>query len=125
MQVPAAQSQMDKINLLMLQGSGGAGSSGLLLTLAPWLLIFGIFYLLIIRPQQKRQRQAQTDREQMLTSLKPGDKVVTSGGILGTIVSVRDSTVRLNVAQSVSIEVQRSAIGSLQAAEVKEAESSK
>lgn len=115
---------MNTINLLLLQG-GGAGGSGLLLTLAPWLLIFGIFYLLIIRPQQKRQRQSQLDREQMLNSLKPGDKVITSGGILGTIVSVRENTVRLNVAQSVSIEVQRGSIGSLQGAEAKDAEQSK
>ena len=120
--MPAAQSQMNNINLLLLQGAGG---SGLLLTLAPWLLIFGIFYLLIIRPQQKRQRQAQMDREQMLNSLKPGDKVITSGGILGTVVSVRENTVRLNIAQSVSIEVQRSSIGSFQSAEAKEAEQSK
>ena len=123
--MPAAQSQMNNINLLLLQGAGGAGGSGLLLTLAPWLLIFGIFYLLIIRPQQKRQRQAQMEHEQMLNALKPGDKVITSGGILGTVVSVRENTVRLNVAQSVSIEVQRSSIGSFQSAEAKEAEQAK
>ncbi len=97
----------------------------MLVTLAPWILIFGIFYLLIIRPQQKKQKQAQTERERMLNSLKPGDKIVTSGGIYGTIVSVRENTVRLNIAQSVSIELQRSAIGGPQSAETKDGEQAK
>ena len=116
---------MNDINLLFLQGTGGSGGPGLLVTLAPWILIFAIFYMLIIRPQQKRQKQAQTERERMLSSLKPGDKIVTSGGIFGTIVSVRENTVRLNIAQSVSIELQRSAIAGPQTVETKDAEQAK
>jgi preprotein translocase subunit YajC len=109
--------------IVVLQQAGGAGLTGMLL---PMILVFGIFYLLIIRPQQKKQRQAQTEREQLLAGLKAGDKVVTNGGIYGTLIAVRESTVQLRIAQSVSIEVLRSAITGLQDSEsVKEAEASK
>lgn len=92
----------------------------------PFILIFVIFYFLLIRPQQRRQKQAQMERDVMLKALKPGDKVVTTGGIYGTIVAVRekDDTVQLRIAQSVSVEAERSAIARLQLAE-KEAEASK
>ena len=116
---------MNNINLLLLQATGGGSGSGLFLSLAPWLLIFAIFYLLIIRPQQKRQKQAQVAREELLNALKPGDKVVTSGGIFGTIVSVRENTIKLNIAQSVSIEIQRSAITAPQSSESKETDQAK
>lgn len=94
--------------------------------LLPFVLIFVIFYFLLIRPQQKKQRLAQQERDTMLKALKAGDKVVTSGGIYGTIVAVRekDDTVQLRIAQSVSIEAERSAIARLQPSE-KEAEATK
>lgn len=87
--------------------------------LLPFVLIFVIFYFLLIRPQQRRQKQAQTERDVMLKALKAGDKVVTTGGIYGTIVAVRekDDTVQLRIAQSVSVEAERSAIARLQSAE--------
>jgi preprotein translocase subunit YajC len=109
--------------LILLQQDGGGGSlTGLLV---PMVLIFGIFYFLIIRPQQKKQRQAQTERDEMLSSLKPNDKVITSGGIYGTIIAVRENTVQLKIAQSVSIEVLRSAIAGPQSSDVKEVEAVK
>lgn len=97
-----------------------------MLGLLPFILIFVIFYFLLIRPQQRRQKQAQRDRDVMLKALRPGDKVVTTGGIYGTVVAVRekDDTVQLRIAQSVSIEAERSAIARLQASE-KEAEAGK
>jgi preprotein translocase subunit YajC len=103
----------------MLQGLGG------LAQLLPFILIFAILYLLVIRPQQKKQRDAQTERANMLKALKPGDKVVTTGGIYGTIVAVRDKddTVQLRIAQSVSVEAERGAIGRLQVSD-KEVEAS-
>jgi preprotein translocase subunit YajC len=109
-------------SLAFLQGSPGGGLIGLL----PFILIFVIFYFLLIRPQQRRQRQAKEERDALLKALKPGDKVVTTGGIYGTIVAVRekDDTVQLRIAQSVSVEAERSAIARLQSAE-KEAEASK
>ena len=106
------------LGFLFIQQNGGGGS--FIISLLPMFLIFAIFYLLLIRPQQKKQRQALAEREQLLSSLKPGDKVITSGGIYGTIVAVKDSSVQLRIAQSVSIEVQRTAIAGPQAAEGKE-----
>lgn len=112
--------------LLFILQTGGTGG-GLIGLLLPWVIIFGIFYFLVIRPQQKRQRQAQAEREQLLKGLKAGDKVVTSGGIYGTIVAVRDKddTVQLRIAPSVSIEVLRSSIAGLQSSEIKEIEAAK
>ena len=108
-------------SLAFLQNAGGG-----LIGLLPFVLIFVIFYFLLIRPQQKKQRLAQQERDALLKALKPGDKVVTTGGIYGTIVAVRekDDTVQLRIAQSVSIEAERSAIGRLQVSE-KELEASK
>jgi preprotein translocase subunit YajC len=101
--------------MAFLQGNATGGLVGLL----PFILIFVIFYFLLIRPQQKKQRLAQQERDTMLKALKPGDKVVTTGGIFGTIVAVRekDDTVQLRIAQSVSVEAERSSIARLQASE--------
>jgi preprotein translocase subunit YajC len=101
--------------LMLLQGGGASGLVGLL----PFILIFAILYLLVIRPQQKKQRDALTERNNMLKALKSGDKVVTTGGIYGTIVAVRekDDTIQLRIAQSVSVEAERSAIARLQVSE--------
>jgi preprotein translocase subunit YajC len=109
-------------SLALFQGSPGGGLIGLL----PFIAIFVIFYFLLIRPQQRRQRQAKEERDALLKALKPGDKVVTTGGIYGTIVAVRekDDTVQLRIAQSVSVEAERSAIARFQSAE-KEVEASK
>ena len=110
--------KIDFGSLAFLQGGGGSATGGLV-GLLPFILIFVIFYFLLIRPQQKKQRQAQQDREAMLKALKAGDKIVTTGGIYGTIVAVRekDDTVQLRIAQSVSVEAERSAIARLQASE--------
>jgi preprotein translocase subunit YajC len=110
--------------LLLLQQSGGGGLLGAFL---PMILIFGIFYFLVIRPQQKRQRQQQTERDAMLKALKAGDKVITTSGIYGTIVSVKekDDTVVLRIAQAVTIEMLRSSIAGLQSSDVKDVEVAK
>ena len=107
-------------------GAPAAGQPDPIMSFLPLILIFVVFYFLLIRPQQKKQRLAQQEREAMLKALKPGDKVVTSGGIYGTIVAVRekDETVQLRIAQSVSVEAERGAIARLQPSE-KEAEASK
>lgn len=111
--------------LFVLQGQGGSGS--LLTLLVPWILIFGIFYFLVIRPQQKRQKLQQSERELMLKALKAGDKIITTGGIYGQIVKVKekDDTVELRIAQSVSIEVLRSSIAGLQSSEIKDVDVAK
>ncbi|HJQ23734.1 MAG TPA: preprotein translocase subunit YajC [Blastocatellia bacterium] len=113
--------------LFLLQGGQQPGGGSILTLLLPWVLIFGIFYFLVIRPQQRRQKQQQLDRDTLLKALKPGDKVITNGGIYGTIVSVKekDDTVQLRIAQSVSIEILRSSIAGLQSSDVKDVEAAK
>ncbi len=76
----------------------------------PILLIFVIFYLLIYRPMRKRQRM----QEEMITNLKNGDKVITNGGIYGTVAGLKENTLVLKVADTVKIEVAKNAIASLQ-----------
>lgn len=70
-----------------------------------------IFYFLMILPQQRRQKKV----AEMLRNLKTGDKVVTNGGIYGTIVGLEDDAVQLRVADQVKIKVARSAIAAIQA----------
>jgi preprotein translocase subunit YajC len=86
-------------------GMGGALTQFLLL-FAP---LFAIWYFLVIRPQQQQRRKLQ----QMLGSLKTGDRVVTSGGIYGTIVGFRDGVVQLQIANQVRVDLARSAITGL------------
>ena len=83
---------------------------GPLTQLLPFVLIFGIFYFLLIRPQQVQRRKTQA----MLANLKTGDRVVTSGGIYGTISGFRDNIVQLQVASQVKLDVARSAITGVQ-----------
>ncbi len=86
--------------------------------LVPLLLMFAVFYFLLIRPQQRKQRKHQD----MLKTLKVGDKVVTSGGIFGTIVDGSPVSVKLEIADKVRVEVGRSYIvGKVEDKEVKEA----
>jgi preprotein translocase subunit YajC len=89
-------------------------------TFIPLLLVFVLFYFLIIVPQRKRQRAIDT----MLDNLKSGDKVVTNGGIYGTIVSIRDDkrTMQLKISENpvVRVEVARTAISGLQDAPAEE-----
>ena len=79
--------------------------------LLPFVLIAGIFYLLIIRPMRNRQKSL----DALIASLKNGDKVITNGGVYGTIAGVRDNTFILKVADQVKMEVAKKSIASLQA----------
>ncbi len=78
--------------------------------LLPFILIAGIFYLLIIRPMRSRQKNL----ESLIASLKNGDKVITTGGVYGTIAGVRENTFLLKVADQVKMEVAKNAVASLQ-----------
>jgi len=80
------------------------------------LLIFRFFYFLLILPQQKQRRKIR----EMLANLKTGDRVLTSGGIYGTVVAFRDEIVQLQIANQVKIDVARSAISSLETPENEE-----
>lgn len=95
---------------------GGSQGPGFLIGVLPLLFIFVIFYFVLILPQQKRQKKWQ----QMLGDLKNGDRVVTSGGIRGTIISVKDDAVQLRIPpDNLRIEVARSAVVSMAAEETK------
>jgi preprotein translocase subunit YajC len=76
----------------------------------PMILIIGIFYFLMIRPAQTQRKRV----AEMLKNLKVGDKVITNGGIFGTIASIDADSVQLRIAEQVKIKVARSAIGGLQ-----------
>lgn len=76
-------------------------------SLMPIVFIFAIFYFLLIRPQQKKQKE----HNKMISELKKNDEVVTSGGIHGTVVNVKDTTLILKIDENVKIEINRNAIG--------------
>jgi preprotein translocase subunit YajC len=97
---------------LVLQ-SAGPSATGLLL---PMVLIMVIFYFLMIMPAQRRQKKV----AEMLKNLKTGDKVITNGGIHGTITGLEDDAVQLRIAEQVKVKVSRSAIAGFQADPQKE-----
>src|SRR5579863_1927603 len=91
---------------LMAQGVGGNS----LLQLLPILAIMVIFYVLLILPAQRRQKKTQ----EMINALKNGDKVITNGGLFGTIVGIEGDSVQLRIADQVKVKVLRSAVSALQ-----------
>jgi preprotein translocase subunit YajC len=100
---------------LLLLAQASAQPSGIALFL-PLILIMVIFYFLMIMPAQRRQKKV----AEMLRNLKTGDKVITNGGIYGTIVGLEDDSVQLRIAEQVKIKVSRAAIAGLQAEPPKE-----
>ena len=103
---------------LSAQAAAQPSSIGLFL---PLILIMVIFYFLMILPAQRRQKKT----AQMLKELKTGDKVITNGGIFGTIVGLEDEAVILRIAEQVKIKVSRSAVAGLQAETAQQKESTK
>lgn len=86
---------------------------GGIISFLPLLLILGIFYLIVFLPARRRQKKVQM----MIDNLKAGDKVITSGGIYGTIVGFKDDRIQLRVAENVKIELSRSGVTALQGSE--------
>ena len=93
--------------MIQLFQSQPSPAGGGLLAFAPMIFIFVIFYFLLIRPQQKQKRERAT----MLSAVKPGDRVVMSSGLHGTVVKLSEHGVTLKVADQVRLEFDRSAIG--------------
>jgi preprotein translocase subunit YajC len=85
---------------------GGSGTSQLLMGILPWLLIFAIFYLLMIRPQQRRVKEHQA----AINAVKKGDEVITGGGIRGRVTKVSDEDAEVEIAQGVKVRVVKSTI---------------
>jgi preprotein translocase subunit YajC len=94
-------------NLSLMAQVGGTGG---LMAFLPLVIIMGIFYVLLILPAQRRQKKTQ----EMINALKNGDKVVTTGGLFGTIVGIEGDSVQLRIADQVKVKVLRSAVSGLQ-----------
>ncbi|MCC7262768.1 MAG: preprotein translocase subunit YajC [Candidatus Latescibacteria bacterium] len=87
---------------------GGGGGSAIL-GMLPFVLMFAVLYLLILRPQIKKQKAHQ----KMVDELKKGDEVVTSGGIHGVVVNLKDDIVVLKIAENVKVDLSRSAVATV------------
>jgi len=86
---------------------GGKPQGNMLTALVPFILVFVIFYVLIILPSRKKQKKHQN----MIEALKPGDKIVTTGGIYGTVMGTQKDRIELKISANVKIDVTRNAIG--------------
>jgi preprotein translocase subunit YajC len=84
-------------------------NQGFLMQILPLVVIFAVFYFLLIRPQQKRQKERNT----MLSALKKGDKVITIGGLHGTITDLNDERVTLKVSENTRLVFERSAVNAV------------
>ncbi len=98
------------MNWVLLMGrppaEGQGGGSQLLPMVMMWMVIIGIFYFLMIRPQKKKQ----DDLKRMMENIKRGDRVLTSGGLFGTVVGTKEGIVVLKIADQVKVEVAKSAV---------------
>lgn len=92
------------ILLILFQGMGG------LAQFLPIVLVIGVFYFLLIRPQQKRQRLLQ----ETIANLKIGDRVVTTGGVVGVITAVRDTSFYIRSADKSILEIARTAVAGIE-----------
>jgi preprotein translocase subunit YajC len=90
-------------------GAQGAGDASGLLQLVPLILIFGVFYFLLIRPQQQRAKE----HRKVLEELKKGDAIITQGGLYGKIINIADQVVTVEIADKVRVRVARSHIAGL------------
>jgi len=97
------------IPLLMAPVGDGAAQGDAWQAFIPFIAVIAIFYFLIIRPQNKKRKE--TDK--MISALKKGDKIVTIGGLYGTITNVKETTVIIKVDDNVKLEFLRSAISSV------------
>jgi preprotein translocase subunit YajC len=97
------------IDLAYAQMGGANGAPSALISFAPLILVFFVFYLLLIRPQQKKVKE----HKAMLGQLKKNDEVMTSGGIYGKVVALTDSIVTLEVAPNVRVRINRPQISEI------------
>ena len=102
--------------LVLLQAAAGSSSGQMVSTLVTFGLVFVVFYFLIIRPQNKKQKEA----KKMIEAVKKGDKIVTIGGIHGVVHAVKEGTVVVKVDDDSRIEFSKSAIATVAAARVEE-----
>ncbi|MBK9290209.1 MAG: preprotein translocase subunit YajC [Bacteroidetes bacterium] len=97
---------MNIISILLFAPPAEGQSGGGLISFLPLILIMVVFYFFFIRPQMKKAKEQKQFRE----SLKKGDKVITIGGIHGKVTGVQEQTLRLEIANNVEIEIEKSAV---------------
>ncbi len=96
-----------QMSLVQLSSSGqSGGAAGVLVGILPWLAIFVIFYMLMIRPQQRRVKEHQA----AIAAVKKGDEVITGGGIRGRVTKVSDDEAEVEIANGVKVRVVKSTI---------------
>jgi len=91
---------------LLAMGTPSPGAPSIWVQLMPFVLVVGIFYFVILLPMKRRQQKVQS----FLAALKVGDRIVTSGGLFGTITRLADQAVQIQIADKVRVEVSRNAI---------------
>lgn len=96
--------------ILAFAPSGQEGQQSWMVMIIPYVLIFVVFYFLLIAPARKKQKRHQ----ELLGNLKNGDRVITNGGIHGTVVGVTDTVVQLRIADQVKIEIAKNAVAAFQ-----------
>lgn len=99
---------MNSLVFLLASPQGGEGGSPFMM-FVPIIMVFVVFYLLLIRPQQRKQREHQ----KLISELRKGERVVTNGGIFGIIADVKEHIVVLRISEEVKIEVAKSAIATV------------
>jgi preprotein translocase subunit YajC len=96
-------------NIILMAPQGQGQGGGMFSTLIMFGLIIVIFYFMILRPQQKRQKE----RDKMLNDVQKGDKVITAGGIHGTVMGLEDKTILVQISDNVKVKVEKSAVSSV------------
>ena len=104
---------LDDVGNLLVFAMGSSGQQPLWMNFVPFAMVLAILYFLILLPMKKQRKKV----EEFQTSLKVGDKVVTTGGIYGVITRVNDNSIQLQIADKVRVEIARAAIGGYQGQE--------
>jgi preprotein translocase subunit YajC len=93
------------VAIAFAEGGGGKGPGGIM-SIAPLIILFVIFYFLLIRPQQKKSKQ----HKEMLSQVGQGDNIITTGGIHARVMAVSEDTLTIEIANNVKVKVSRSAV---------------
>lgn len=97
---------MTLLNVLAMSSPGGAGGGSALAGFIPIILMFGVFWFLIIRPQKKQADQ----RKAMISAIKRGDKIVSSGGLFGTVRDVKGDRLVVTIAENLKVEIAKGSV---------------
>ena len=96
-------------NLILASATGSSGSAAFFVQILPLLFVFVIFYLLMIRPQQRRMKQHQA----MIADVKPRDTVITNGGLIGKVTKVDENEIELEIAANTRVRVVKSMLSDI------------